>query len=234
MIAIHQPNFFPWLGYFHKIVHADKFVILDDVQLVKTGGSYTHRVKFLISGKDVWYSVPVKRPKSGTISIAETEFHREDWHRKFLNSLQMNYAKHKFFGDYFPEIEKMCKNHDNLIANFNEKSILWVCSYLGISEEKFILSSSLGIDTTSTERLADIVTKLEDRVYLEGGGAGGYQEDSLFEERGLKVQKQNFKHPTYEQKGSAEFKAGLSILDAFFNIGHEAVADLLKGQKIGE
>ncbi len=48
IVAIHQPNFFPWLGYFDKIARCDHFVLLDHVQFQKTGGVWSNRVRMMV------------------------------------------------------------------------------------------------------------------------------------------------------------------------------------------
>jgi WbqC-like protein family len=70
-IAIHQPNFFPWLGFFDKLARSDRFICLDNVQLPKGGSSWINRVKFFIAGEDRWVSAPIER-KPGLSKISET------------------------------------------------------------------------------------------------------------------------------------------------------------------
>ena len=67
VVAIHQPNYLPWLGYFAKISEADEFVFLDDVQYSKN--SYTNRVKVLHADKPRWLTVPVSFRYGDTLSL---------------------------------------------------------------------------------------------------------------------------------------------------------------------
>ena len=64
-IGIHQPNFFPWLGYFNKLAMVDKFIIYDSAQLQKKGGSWSNRVKLIVSGEQRWVSANLDRDYSG-------------------------------------------------------------------------------------------------------------------------------------------------------------------------
>ena len=79
LVAIHQPNFLPWLGFFDKLAKADRFIILDTVSLQLTGGNYTNRVQMLISGHPSWVTVPVARGRSARERI---EFGEDSQHRK--------------------------------------------------------------------------------------------------------------------------------------------------------
>ena len=62
VVAIHQPNFFPWLGFFDKIARADVFVLMDNVQFPRTStGTWVNRVKLLVAGRERWATAPVVR-----------------------------------------------------------------------------------------------------------------------------------------------------------------------------
>ena len=74
LVAIHQPNFLPWLGYFDKIARADRFVILDSVPLQLTGGNYTNRVKMIVSGKPAWITMPLRRGHEARNRIDQAEY----------------------------------------------------------------------------------------------------------------------------------------------------------------
>ena len=118
------------------------------------------------------------------------------------------------------------------ISKLNIDFVLYVSDLLGVSRRKFIVSSDLEIDTKSTQRLIDIIKKIGGDVYIEGGGAAIYQDDSLFALNNIKLVKQSFISPAYEQKGLFENITGVSILDALFNVGHEQVREILENTKL--
>ena len=92
VVAIHQPNFFPWLGYFDKISRADSFLFLDNVQFPKKGGSWSNRIKLLISGDARWITAAIDRSYSGTRQIREMHFLSQNpWRQKMFKTLEINY-----------------------------------------------------------------------------------------------------------------------------------------------
>src|SRR5665213_2971606 len=91
-VAIHQPNLYPWLGYFNKIAQADVFVFLDDVQIQKTGASYTNRVSIALDGRAHPVTAPIRR-EAGLWTIADTRFSDEGWRARTIKTLQGAYAK---------------------------------------------------------------------------------------------------------------------------------------------
>jgi hypothetical protein len=95
IIGIHQPNYFPWFGYFVKIVQSDFFVFLDDVQLVHTGGSYTNRTSLNVQGNAQFFCAPIKRVV-GTQLINQSHFANNVWQKKLEKTLQVNYSKDQY------------------------------------------------------------------------------------------------------------------------------------------
>ncbi len=96
-VAIHQPNFFPWLGYFAKIANSDVFVLLDDVQFPKKGGSWSNRVKLIISGETRWVTAAIDRKYHGTRTNRGMSFLQDiTWREKSLKSIESKYNHHPF------------------------------------------------------------------------------------------------------------------------------------------
>jgi hypothetical protein len=218
--AIHQPNYFPWLGYFDKIKKCDKFVILDDVQFPKKGGAWMNRVAINVGGEKSWLSAPIVRP-SGLWRINETEFQGTNWRDKTKKTLQANYAKSRHFKDYVDFVFSLIDFPSSQLVEYNLNAISGICSLFDIDfKDKAVLASSLDISSMATQRLIDICKTLGCETYMAGGGAG-YMDIDLFKRHGIKLTYQNFIHPVYEQHKTVDFIEGLSIIDYLFNRGRE-------------
>lgn len=230
VVAIHQPNFFPWLGFFDKIARADVFVVLDDVQFPKSGrGTWINRVKMLIGGRPAWITVPIKRNFHGVRSIREIEIDDSiPWRATIAKTLQFNYSKCPFFKSEWPIIDNLLMHDASLIWEFNLHAITTLVAYLNLDPEKLVLGSSLKVEGKATELLIGLTKAAGGNTYLCGGGAAGYQQDELFDQSGLTLKYQDFAHPFYQQS-IAEFAPGLSIVDALFNTGKETVRSLFAG-----
>jgi WbqC-like protein family len=228
LVAIHQPNFFPWLGYFDKIARADVFVLLDDVQFPKKGGTWTNRVQLVNNGHVLWATVPVRRDYSGVRNINDIQINdAEPWRDKLLRTLQTAYAKAPHFKEVFAFVEPLVRFETDRLAELNLHALGQMCDALGLARARRVPSSGLGVTSESTQRLIDIVRRLGGSAYLCGGGAGGYQEDAQFAAAGVRLVYQAFAHPTYPQPGPGPFTPGLSVLDALMSCGFDGTARLL-------
>lgn len=228
-LAIHQPNFFPWLGFFDKLVSADRFVILDHVSNNPASGILTKRVTLLINGTAQWWTVPLVKPKEQLFQpINEMELAlRPEMAQKQIKMLDHAFRKAPFFDEIFPLILDFYNHPSPLVAERNEAFITRLCSALGITTP-FILSSKLGVHGHSNELLINIIRQLNGTVYLHGSGAV-YQNDQLFQEAGIILKMQEFNHPVYKQfNNKGCFASGLSIIDALMNLGLQHVSHVVK------
>ncbi len=230
VVACHQPNFFPWLGYFHKLRWSDTFVVLDDALIQKTGGSVTNRTSLAGSrGEQIWFTAPIDRSFSGTRRIDEVKFsEREPFRERLLATLRMNYSRSPYFPELWSVLAPLVEDPEPLLATYNTRAIRRIAELLALPA-KVVLSSSLAIDATSTERLVALVSAVTGDTYLFGGGAKDYQDDALFLRRGVNLYEQGFRPPTYARGTQPEI-AGLSILDALFFLGTRGTRELLDAQ----
>jgi hypothetical protein len=227
LVAIHQPNFLPWLGYFDKIRRAQAFILLDDVQFQKTGATWTNRVQVLVAGAPAWLTVPVVRAFHGTRAISEIEIDdRSPWRDKLLRTVELNYRRAPHFDAVYTWIAPLIKNQVKSLVELNVQAIRAATAAMGL-ENVLVLSSSVHVQSRATDRLVELVRAVGGDAYLAGGGAQGYQEDHLFREAGISLVYQEFEHPKYPQHGASQFVPGLSIVDAFMNCGFAGTAELL-------
>ncbi|KAA3602784.1 MAG: hypothetical protein DWQ06_06320 [Calditrichaeota bacterium] len=219
LVSVHQPQFFPWLGYFDKINKADIFVILDNVQYKKN--EWQNRNKIKTQNGSQWLTVPVnyKFPqKMNEVTLDK----KSKWQNKHLNGIKTNYSKTPYFADYFEVVEKIYSESSNSIAEFNTFLVKEICGILGI-QTPIHIASELGEFTESPdERLIEICQHFGSKKYLAGSGGKGYMNLEKFSNSEIEVIFQSYTHPTYPQL-FGDFLNGVCILDLIFNCGKESL-----------
>jgi len=174
-------------------------------------GSWTNRVKIPMQGKEHWFGCPLQR-WSGSKVIKDVYINDSiPWRKKAIRTLEQNYSRAPNFELAMPIIRSLIEYETSSLSEFNINAIKAISRVLGL-EAVFMMQSELNTERNSTELLVEIVKKVEADTYLCGGGAGGYQQDELFEEAGLGLQYQNFEHPVYD-KATDQFIAGMSVID---------------------
>lgn len=216
--AIHQPNFFPWLGYFDKIRKCDIFVVLDDAQLPKEGkGNWSNRVAVIVQGKKNWLTAPIERGH-GIRNIRDSRFCETDWRKTIRKTLQMNYARAARFRELQETIFDLVAFPSNNLVEYNLNAVAKLCAMVNIEfQPKAVLSSNLSIASTGTQRLIDICAAVGCNTYLSGDGADGYQDIDLFRRSNINLVFQQFAHPVYRQFDDRPFIPGLSVIDYLFH-----------------
>jgi hypothetical protein len=227
VVAIHQPNFFPWLGYFEKIARADVFVALDSVQFSKTGGTWCNRVRVLVNHRPAWLTMPVDRAFHGVRTIREMRIAGTKWRDKLLRTVELAYRRAPYFGEIFVVLEGILEMGAETVGEFNFEGLRRLTGKLQLGPEKIIESSSLRATGEATDLLISIVKHVGGTAYLCGGGAGDYQEDEKFAAAGVELVYQSFEHPAYTQRGEAGFTPGLSVIDALMQCGFDGTRDLI-------
>lgn len=224
IVAIHQPNYAPWLGYFYKMARADLFVFLDDVQFSKQ--SYINRVKILGASGPRWLTQPAK-VRLGQ-AIGEVVPARRDWAQAHLDTLRNSYVRAAAFKAVWPDIQGLYERlPEGDLAAINQTLIVRLAARLGVARN-FRRSSDIDTGARSgDDRLVAIVAALAPGgAYLSGKGGAGYQDEAKFASAGLSLAYTDYDHPVYEQ-GDRDFVAGLSVLDAVFHLGWNAAAALI-------
>ena len=217
-IAVHQPNFLPYLGFFDKARQVDTFVILDDVQFTKRG--FTNRNKVKKPNGTIWLTVPLTGDKLLPINQIHIADH-VDWKTSHLKTLKHMYGKAEFYEEIYPKIEEVYDKSWTLLADFN-LALLNVCfSSLGI-DCKLEFSSTLEITAEdASERIIRICEKLKASHYLSGQTGRDYLDESDYQDHGIELSFHGFKHPVYPQQ-FGEFIPNLSIIDYLMNVGSKA------------
>ena len=232
VVAIHQPNFFPWLGYFDKIARADVFIVLDNVQFSKTGGTWSNRVRILLDGRAVWATMPVERSFHGVRRVREMRMADRSWRVRFLGAVRAAYRRAPHFDEVFPLVEELSATPTEMVAEFNLTVVRALTGRLGLGAGKLTVGSTLGIEGAGTDLLVQAVRAVGGGTYLCGDGAEGYQDDEKFTAAEIGLAQQRFRHPMYPQLGVSEFVPGLSVIDALMNCGFAETRELIVGGEV--
>lgn len=221
IVAIHQPNFIPWIGYFNKIAQSDIFVLIDDVQFEKGSVCNRNKIKSNI-GEEVLLTVPVKLSKGSRQTFREIEIaYDQKWQRKTLNYLKVYYQKAKYFDNYFADLTSIFNPRYNNLAELNIALIKYICVKLEI-KTKIFTQTNLKKDFEKKNYLnMNICKYFNVNIYLSGQGAKKYNDEKLFNDNGIEIVYQKFNHPIYPQLWG-DFIPNLSIIDLLFNCGPES------------
>ena len=221
-IAIHQPHYFPWLGYFDKMAKVDKFVLLDEVQL--TDKSNMFRNKFMSkSGKEKYLTVCFIKKGYMQKSFREVELNDEiNWQKDHINFIKDNYRKSEFYDEIWPYVLPILEKKYRYLSDVSIDSLMVLKNLLNINTEIILQSEiSYDINAKNNDLVLNICKETRANQYLSGNGARKYMNLDLFIQEDIQVEYQQFNHPIYNQINSLNFTPNLSGLDMLFNCGIE-------------
>ncbi len=230
--AIHQPNFLPWIGFFNKIISADTFILLDNVQYPKSGGAgnWTNRHLILHNGKERWATVPISRNFSGTKTINEIKIAQNTyWKEDYLKKINYSYSNSKFFPDTYQFLKDSFSYETQFLCEFNIHLIRAVLKVLELPDNKLVKSSDFQITGKSNNLLCSLTKAVGADTYICGSGAESYMDKTVFELNNISIVYQNYIASHYQQIGTTKFISGLSIIDAMMNCGFKETKKLVFG-----
>lgn len=215
-VVISQSMYFPWVGLLEQIRLADIFVHYDDVQL--TRGFY-NRVQVKTQQGSKWITVPLRDHHRGQ-NIDETFVDdRVDWRSQHRNILRQAYLKAPFRDEMLDLVDRVFSESILTIADVSRFSVLALSDYFDIRTNcKFLDSSLLNINGSSSQRLHDIVKVLGGSLYITGHGARNYLDHALFEQSDITVQYMNYQCTPYPQLYGG-FTPYVTALDLIANCG---------------
>lgn len=218
-IAIMQPTFLPWLGYFSLIDTVDEFVFFDHVQFEKR--SWQQRNKIRTYDSEIWLSVPVSSKGKQSQSIKDAEIMYEGKRSplaKIMSSIDVNYKKSPFYTEYSQELMSIFLQEPKYISDLNQTLIRWICEKLEITTS-FKRSSNLDVNGSKADLLVNICESQEATHYISPPGSKIYLDESTaFQDAGVELSYFSYTHPSYMQL-HGDFVPYMSVLDLLFNVG---------------
>ena len=211
-VAIMQPYFLPYIGYFHLINSVDEFVIYDNIQYTKKG--WINRNRILVNGGDKIITLPIKKD-SDYLDVSD-RYLADSWEqdrKKLLNIIKQNYQKAPYFSDIYSIIQDCIMVPEINLFKFILNSLNKLNLYLDINT-KITASSTLNIDHTlkSQSKVIAICKNLNASTYINAIGGQDLYNVQDFKNEGLDLKFVKSPPLNYKQYKN-EFVPWLSVLD---------------------
>jgi len=216
-LAIMQPYFFPYIGYWQLMQAADRFVIYDDVNYINRG--WVNRNRLLINGEPTFITLPLRHASQNKkicdIEIAPTA----EWLKKMLRTVEVTYKKAPYFNEVFPVIERVLTYESANLADYLTHHLQVMAGFMGIETEFVVTSRSYGnSQLVAQERIVDIGRREQAEVYVNAQGGKELYDAAAFSEAGIDLRFIAMRPQPYSQRSSG-FTPYLSIIDALMEVG---------------
>ena len=229
-LVIHQPNFLPYVGFFHKLSLADTFVMMDNTQYDK---KFTNRNKIKIPDGWSWLTVPINKEHKFLPNKLVEINNKENWKEMHWKKITRSYTNSKFFKkNYKSFFEEVYNKEWKFLLELNSELLRQIIDWLGLKIQ-IIKESELNINGNSTERLVNVCKELGAETYVSGVGGKEYMNEKLFQKNNIKIEYQKFQCPTYTQIFGGDFIPNLSIIDLLFNNGSKSLPILTDDTNCG-
>lgn len=226
--AIHQPHYFPYPGFFHKLKGVDVFVIMDATQYDRR---FTNRNQILDPHGPVWLSVPIDKANKFMANREVMINNNISWRAEHWQKILVSYANAPYFDLYSAELRGFYEREWKSLLELDLETTKKVMTWLGLSTPT-VLESTLGVKSMGSQRLVDICQAVDADEYLSGRGGTRYLDEDVFRARGISVEYQNYSAVPYPQRFVADFVPDLSVLDMLFNVGPSSPAYIDRGGAI--
>lgn len=216
ILASHQPDFFPYMGYFYKVFCSDVFVLSDNVQYSKKGRHNYNEI--LTANGPLRFTLPIhyRVANLNEIKIAADSYTIE----KMLKTLRQSYSKAKYFDEVYPTIEVLLRNAVTAknLAEFNSMCIQRIATKFGMNDKFFIHSSLLQLNERKDARIIEMCKRLKADVYISGSGAKEYHIEEDYRKNGIDLVYSDYQPIQYPQVGKQSAE-NMSVIDYVMNCG---------------
>ena len=221
IVAIQQPHYFPWMGYFHKLAGVDEFIFMDEVQLERRSQMIRNRI--LDTNGNIKY-LTITGEIQNIYATRYCDFPTKDnavWIADQVNKLRSYYRAAGHVDEMMEVLTPFFERDYGTVCQWTCESTKLICPLLGI-DTPIVYKSALDYDREQkrSDLILELCKAVGADVYVAGRGASvQYLDRDVFAREGVEIRFQDFTHPVYPQCHSVDFVAGLSILDLFFNCG---------------
>jgi len=226
-ICFNQPNFIPWGGFYSRLLHSDRMILLDDTLLAR-GFTYLNRNRIKGPVGEVWITVPLQRKGRGRQIIKDLEIYQKTrWAKDFLLTLHHFYAKSLYYDQLFTEIKEAIETEDDRFTPMATALLAVGKKNLAIDAE-FILQSDIGITGKGPHLLVSLVKELGAKEVLMPYFSRKVVDWTPFLKEGIRIHFLRYDPPQHPQFWGSFLKK-LSVLDLVFCCGPEGRRLVEKG-----
>ncbi|PIX07001.1 MAG: hypothetical protein COZ76_05850 [Flavobacteriales bacterium CG_4_8_14_3_um_filter_35_10] len=225
IVAIMQPYFFPYIGYFQLINAVDVFVIYDDVNYIKKG--WINRNRFLVNGQAQLFTIPLIEASQNK-HIAEIELVGDlKWKGKLLKTIAFNYKKAPYFKDIYLLIESIVLFEEPNLSAYIHNSLIQICRYLDINTVIEPTSAKYqNGHLKAADKIMDICLQKKAQMYINPIGGAELYDKQVFMKNNIQLNFIQSEKIEYKQFNN-EFVPWLSIIDLLMFNSKDEVRDLL-------
>lgn len=215
-VAIMQPYFFPYIGYFQLIAASDVFVLHDDVQYIK--GGWVNRNRILFNGESRMITMPVQKDAYELPINARSYVDDKQARKDIINVIKQAYAKAPFFSQVFLLVNEIMMFENSNVAHFNQNLIRRIANYLGI-KSKIIVSSDMDKDNnlSGEARVLNMCNCLGAADYINPQGGQALYDTTTFRNAGIDLSFLIMRPTPYTQRVDG-FMPYLSIIDVLMEL----------------
>ena len=217
IVAMHQPNYLPWIGLFSKISQADCFVIADTMPFTKH--SVTPRNKIRTNCGWHYLTIPIS-PTFQMARICDVTLPPDgSWQQAHWQLIKDSYGRAEFFAPHREFFERLYETHFTYLWEINEQIMLYLLRCFDVNVE-VMKASEMNVDPSlqKTDLMIALLKKAGADVYLSGPSGTTYLEEEKFAENNVGLKFFRFEHPEYKQRFSG-FEPNMSAIDLLFNMG---------------
>jgi len=225
LVAVHQPNYLPWLGFFNKIKAVDKFIVFNTAKFSR--GEYFNRNRIRVPNRDgyLWLSIPVPKDRRKLLLNELKVSDLGTWPEKHLELIKIYYSDSKFFLQFEQIIDEYYAKIPGLgfldVVNWEftaELLKIWKI------DTQIIFSSELddSVRDDKTERLINLLKQVGATGYYSGKKGMEYMDLDKFKSSGIELIPQEFSYKSYDQVYKP-FIPNLSAIDLLFNVGENGI-----------
>lgn len=221
-LAIMQPYFLPYIGYFQLIAAADVFIVYDNIKYTKKG--WINRNRLLLNGADAWFTLPLKQASDACL-VDQRELSASFEPEKLLRQFKGAYAHAPYFTPTFTLLEDIVGHADRQLFGYLHHSIVALCDYLGI-RTPIRIASAIDIDHTlkGQDKVLALCRALGASTYINSIGGTALYDHAAFRAQDIELRFIRALPCEYPQFG-APFVPWLSLIDMLMFTGREAVRD---------